>query len=106
MAIYEKEMHDGIQLANGLDYCYKCHRPGTVIPTDHNIEYEEVFKIHINGLSYTLCLKHLQELLGDYTLVHKSLTDTDVINVPKDLAINGTQEEVIAHIEKAVKKCK
>ena len=104
MAIFEKEMLDGIQLANGLDYCWKCHRPGSVIPADASIEYQEVFKLHINGLSYCLCLKHLQEMLGDYTLVHKdTLTAEDVIEIPKELVENGTQEEVIAYIEKAIK---
>ena len=63
MAIFEKEMLDGIQLANGLDYCYKCHKPGSVIPADHNIEYQEVLKIHVNGLAYCICLEHLQEML-------------------------------------------
>ena len=104
MAIFEKEMLDGIQLANGLDYCYKCHRPGSVIPADHSIEYQEVFKIHVNGLSYCICLKHLQEMLGDYTLVHNdTLTNEDVINIPVSLVKEGTTTEILDYIEKAVK---
>lgn len=104
MAIYEKEILDGIQLANGLDYCYKCHKPGTTIPSDHSIEYEEVFKLHFNGLSYCLCLEHLQELLGDYVLTHKdTLTDNEVIDIPLELVQKGTTEEILDFIEKAVK---
>lgn len=105
MAIFEKETLDGIQLANGLDYCYKCHKPGSVIPADHSIEYKEVFKLHVNGLSYCICLDHLQELLGDYVLVHKdTLTDEEVINIPLELIENGTTTEILEHIEKAVRK--
>ena len=105
MAMYEKEITDGIQLANGLDYCYKCTKPGGVINAENNIEYQEVFKIHVNGLAYSICLDHLQEMLGDYVLVHKdTLTDDDVIEIPQELVENGTHEEVIAYIEKAVKK--
>lgn len=105
MAVFEKEILDGLQLANGLDYCYKCHKPGSVIPADHNIEYQEVFKLNINGLSYCICLDHLQAMLGDYVLVHKdTLTDDEVLELPKELAENGTHEEVIAYIEKAIKK--
>ena len=26
MAIFEKEIKDGIQLGHALDYCWKCHR--------------------------------------------------------------------------------
>lgn len=104
MAIFEKEMLDGIQLANGLDYCYKCHKPGSVIPADHNIEYQEVFKIHVNGLAYCICLEHLQEMLSNYKLVHKDiLTEEDVISIPLDLVKNGTTTEILDHIEKAVK---
>lgn len=104
MAIYEKEIIDGVQLANGSDYCYKCYRPGSVIPADHSIEYQEVFKLHFNGLSYCLCMDHLQELLGDYTLVHSStLTNDEVINLPLDLVKNGTTTEILDFIEKAVK---
>ncbi len=104
MAIFEKEMLDGIQLANGLDYCYKCHKPGSVIPSDYNIEYQEVFKLHINGLSYCVCLEHLQEMLGDYLLTHKDiLTNEDTIEIPLNLVKNGTTTEILDFIEKAVK---
>lgn len=104
MAVFEKEVFDGLQLANGLDYCYKCHKPGSTIPVDYNIEYQEVFKIHTNGLSYCICMEHLQEMLGDYVLVHKdTLTEDEVLTIPKELIDNGTHEEVIAYIEKAIK---
>lgn len=104
MAIYEKETLDGIQLANGLDYCCKCHRPGSTIPSDYSIEYDEVFKLHFNGLSYCLCMDHLQELLGDYVLVHNStLTDNEAINIPLELVQKGTTAEILDFIEKAVK---
>lgn len=104
MAIFKKEITDGVQLANGLDYCYKCVRPGQTITAEHNIEYQEVFKINVNGLSYCICLEHLQEMLGDYVLVHKdTLTAKDAIEIPQELVNNGTHEEVIAYIEKAVK---
>ena len=99
MAVFEKEILDGIQLANGLDYCYKCHRPGSVIPSDHSIEYQEVFKMHVNGLSYCICLDHLQEMLGDYTLVHKdTLTEKVVYGSDKnyvDTVINGENLGII-----------
>lgn len=103
MAIYEKTIQDGIQLANGLDYCMKCHKPGSTIEPEDSIEYQEVFKLNINGLSYCLCLNHLQEILGDYKLVHKDTLTDDVITIPKELVLNGTQEEVLSFIEKAVK---
>lgn len=104
MALFEKQLQDGIQLANYQDYCFKCHRPGSVIEANDNIEYQEVFKLHLNGLSYCICLEHLQTMLGDYVLVHKdTLTDKEVLEIPKDLINNGTHEEVIAYIEKAIK---
>lgn len=104
MAIYEKEMRDGIQLANGSDYCYKCYKPGSTIPVDHSIEYQEVFKLHFNGLSYCLCLEHFQELLKDYVLVDKNtLENKDVLDIPLDLIQNGTTTEILDFIEKAVK---
>ena len=31
MAIFEKTIVDGIKLSNGLDYCYKCFKPGQTI---------------------------------------------------------------------------
>lgn len=102
MAMFEKETVDGIQMANGLDYCYKCVKPGEIIK--ESIEYKEVFKINVNGLAYCICLKHLEEMLGDYKLVHKdTLTDKETIEIPKELIINGTHEEVIAYLEKANK---
>lgn len=104
MALYEREPIDGIQLANGNDYCFKCFKPGSTIPADYSIEYEEVFKIHINGLSYCLCMDHFQDLLKDYVLVHKdTLTDDEVIDIPLDLIQNGTTTEILDFIEKAVK---
>lgn len=104
MAIFEKETIDGLQLAHGLDYCYKCHKPGAPIPADYNIEYQEVFKTHTNGLSYCICLDHLQEMLGDYTLVHKNtLTEEEVVKIPLSLVQNGTTTEILDHIEKAIK---
>lgn len=102
MAVFTKEITDGMQLANGLDFCYKCVKPGETIKD--NIEYQEVFKIHVNGLAYCICLDHLQEMLGDYVLVHKdTLTDKDVLEIPKELIENGTEQEVLAYIEKAIK---
>lgn len=103
MALYEKETLDGIQLANGLDYCYKCHKPGSTIPSDYSIEYQEVFKLHFNGLSYCLCLEHLQELLGEYQLVHADVLNKETINIPLDLVKNGTTTEILEFVEKAVK---
>ena len=44
-------------------------------------------------------------MLGDYVLVHKdTLTEEEVLELPRELVENGTHEEVIAYIEKAVKK--
>lgn len=104
MAIFEKVVMDGIQLGNGADYCYKCVKPGQIIRQEDILENKEIFKIHINGLSYSLCLEHLEQMLGDYVLVHKdTLTEQDVIEIPKELADNGTHEEVIAYIEKAIR---
>lgn len=103
MAIYEKETIDGIQLANGLDYCCKCHRPGSTIPSDYSIEYDEVFKLHFNGLSYCLCMDHLQELLGEYKIVHANALSQDTINIPLDLVKNGTTDEILEFVEKAAK---
>lgn len=104
MAIYEKEVRDGIQHGHALDYCWKCYRPGTVIENKGELEYKDVFKIHINGLEYCLCMKHFKELLKGYTLVHgEELNENNTLEIPKDLAINGTYEELVAYIEKATK---
>lgn len=102
MALYERQIRDGIQLAHGLDYCWKCHKPGTVIDPKDNIEYQEVFKMHVNGLEHCLCMKHLQELLGDYRLTHKDALSDDVISIPKKLVEEGTEQDVITYIKKVV----
>ena len=104
MAMYEKQIYDGIQKGNALDYCFKCNKPGSEIKTGE-LEYKDVFKIHINGLEYCLCMKHFNELLKGYTLIHgEELTEENTLTIPKDLAENGTYDEVIKYIEKAVKK--
>lgn len=105
MAIFEKEVRDGIQLGHALDYCWKCYRPGSEVKVGE-LEYKEVFKMHINGLEHCLCMKHLEELLKGYKLVHKDTltTDGNMVTIPQELAINGTHEEVIAYIEKAINK--
>lgn len=105
MAMFEKVVKDGIQLGNGADYCFKCVKPGTVIEDKDILEHKEVFKIHINGLEYSLCLEHLQQLLGDYVLVHKDtlVEGKDVLTLPRELVEKGTEKEVIDFIEKALK---
>ena len=102
MAIYEKVDLNGIQLGNDSDYCWRCNKPYQ--PIEHYLENEEVFKLKINGLDYCLCMDHFQAMLGDYVLVHKdTLTEDEVLEIPKDLVENGTHEEVLAYIEKATK---
>lgn len=105
MAIFEKEIKDGIQLGHALDYCWKCHRPGSTIDNQGKLEYKEVFKIHVNGLEYCLCLDHFKQLLSDYELVHKDtlIKSDDVITIPQELAKNGTEKEVLDYIKKAIK---
>ena len=104
MAMFEKEVKDGIQPGKALDYCWKCYGPGSTIKHGE-LEYKDVFKIHINGLEYCLCMKHFNELLKGYTLIHgEELTEDNVLEIPRDLAENGTYDEVIDYIEKAVKK--
>lgn len=103
MAIFEKFVGDGIQLGNEADYCFKCVKPGQEISEENSLDYKETFKIYLNGLSYCLCLDHLQQILGDYKLIHKdTLTNEDTITIPKQLIKEGTQEEVLSYIEKAM----
>ena len=103
MAIFEKFVGDGIQLGNAADYCFKCVKPGDTITEENSLDYKETFKLNINGLSYCLCLEHLQQILGDYKLVHKdTINNEDCISIPKQLIKEGTQEEVLAFIEKAM----
>ena len=105
MAMFEKEIKDGIQPGKALDYCWKCYGPGSTIKHGE-LEYKDVFKIHINGLEYCLCMNHFFQLLdnSDYAIVNKdSLTDDDIITIPKSLAKDGTEEEVKQYIEKAIK---
>lgn len=102
MALYEKQIKDGIQFGHALDYCFKCNRPGTTVIND--LEYKEVFKLHVNGLEYCLCMNHLKELLNPYVLVHsETLTEEETVSIPKKLLIEGTQQEVLEYLEKAVK---
>lgn len=103
MAMFEKTVRDGIQMGEKNDFCLKCIKPFEKI--DKTLENEEVFKIHINGLDYCLCLKHFEELLGDYVLVHKDtlVEGKDYITLPSDLVENGTEAEVIEYIKKATK---
>lgn len=50
-------------------------------------------------------MKHFNELLKGYTLIHgEELTKENTLTIPKDLAENGTYDEVIEYIEKAIKK--
>ena len=72
MAMYEKQIYDGIQKGNALDYCFKCNKPGSEIKTGE-LEYKNVFKIHINGLEYCLCMDHFFQLLdnSDYAIINK-----------------------------------
>lgn len=103
MAMFEKIVRDGIQMGEKNDFCLKCIKPFEKI--DKTLENEEIFKIHINGLQYCLCLDHFQELLGDYVLVHKDtlVEGKDYIEIPSELIKNGTEEEVINYIKKATR---
>lgn len=83
MAIFDKQIHNGIQLGKHLDVCQVCYGPGSKFEYGEQ-EYKEVFKLHIAGLEYIICLDHFKEMLGDYTLVHKDELKT---------AINKTQEQ-------------
>lgn len=104
MAILEKEIRDGIQLGNALDYCWKCYKPGSTVEYG-KLEYKDVFKLHLNGLEHCLCMKHFNELLKGYTLIHgEELTEENTLTIPKNLAENGTYDEVLEYIEKAIKK--
>ena len=38
MALFEREIKDGIQLGHHLDYCYECCKPGTLIKNE--LEYK------------------------------------------------------------------
>lgn len=105
MALYEKVIYDGIHKGNELDYCYKCNKPGSHIEMG-KLKDKEVFKLHINGLEYCLCMEHFMHLLdnSNYVLIDKaSLTDDDVITIPTKLAKEGTEEEVKQYIETAIK---
>lgn len=103
MAIYEKTEVNGIQIGEEHDYCWKCNKAGDTINFD--LEDKEVFKLKLNGLEYCLCMQHFLELLGPYTLIEKdALEDKDVLEIPQELAENGTHEEVIAYIEKELNK--
>ena len=108
MALYDLPKRDGIQLGKRLDRCFKCEKirasKGEVIASKP-LEYEEVFKLHINGIEYVACMDHFQDMLGDYVLVHKDdLKEDEVIDIDADFIQTGTLEEVEAHIEEQVKK--
>lgn len=103
MAIYEKVDVNGIQIGQENDYCWRCNKVGEAM--EFNLEGKEVFKLKLNGLSYCLCMKHFAEMLGNYTLIEKdTLNNNDVLEIPQELAENGTHEEVIAYIEKVLNK--
>lgn len=106
MAIYETPKHDGIQIGKRLDRCFKCAKKLARENKQADIlEYQEVFKLHLNGIEYVACMDHFQEMLGDYVLIHKhDLTEDEVVELKKDIVDNGTVEEVKAHIEEQVKK--
>lgn len=101
MAMFEKQNINGIQLGNALDFCLECKKAG-ISERDQDFEYKEVFKLRINGLDHCLCMKHLKELLKGYKLVKDTKKTTDIITIPKELAINGTIDDVIAYIEKEI----
>ena len=104
MALFEREIKDGIQLGHHLDYCYECCKPGTLIKNE--LEYKEVFKLRLNGLEYCLCLDHFKQKLGDYLLIHKDVVNKEsknVIEIPYELVENETEKEVLDYIGKAIK---
>lgn len=106
MALFEREIKDGIQLAHDLDYCYKCYKAGQVIRPEDNIAYQEVFKFRINGLEHCICLKHFNEMLGDYVLIHKDVMNNkreEILEIPYDVIDNGTEADVLDYINKAIK---
>lgn len=104
MAIFEQPIINGIQLGKKLDVCMVCSKlKGKGTPGE--LEYKEVFKIHLNGIEYTLCMDHFQDLLGDYVLINKNdLTEDEVLELDGDIVENGTVEEVEAHIKETTKK--
>ena len=108
MDIYDTPKRDGIQLGKRLDRCFKCEKIRAskgIVQASEPLEYEEIFKLHINGIEYVACMDHFQEMLGDYVLVHKDdLKEDEIIDIDVDLIQNGTAEEVEAHIEEQVKK--
>ena len=105
MAIYEKITSDGIQIGTEVDYCFKCVKAGQQIKESDILKDKEVFKIHVNGLDYCLCLKHFASILGNYALVHKDtlVEGKDVLTIPKELAEDGTEQDLVDYIEKKLK---
>ena len=82
MALYDIPKTDGIQLGKRLDRCFKCEKiknnNGDFKQTD-SLEYQEVFKLHLNGIEYVACMDHFKEMLGDYSLTKKEENKKDKI---------------------------
>lgn len=104
MAIFEKPFKDGIQLGNKLDVCMTCSKLNNYRGNVGELEYKEVFKLHLNGIEYVLCMDHFQDILGDYVLVHKdTLKDEDVIEVDMEKIENMDAKEADEYIEEQAK---
>jgi hypothetical protein len=99
MAMFDKPMMNGIQLGKKLDICMTCTRENK--KGEYGLlEYKEVFKMHLNGLEYVLCMEHFQEILGDYVLVHKdSLTEEDTIEVDMEKLESMNEADAQKYIE-------
>lgn len=104
MAIFNKPVEDGIQLGKKLDVCMVCSKLNGYKGKPGELEYKEVFKLHLNGIEYVLCMDHFQDILGDYALVHKdSLKDEDVIEVDMDKLDQMDAKEADEYIEEQAK---
>ena len=104
MAIFSKPVEDGIQLGKKLDTGMVCSKLNGNKGEPGKLEYEEVFKLHLNGIEYVLCMDHFQDILGDYVLVHKdSLKAEEVIEVDKEKLENMNAKEAEEYIEEQAK---
>ena len=93
MALFDQEKKDGIQLGTVGDECVHCRREGLkkalleeINYEPKSLDYQPVFKIHVNNMGHCLCMDCFKKLLGNYVLIDPNELEVaeEIIEEPKE----------------------
>lgn len=73
MALMHSDTRDVIRKGTRFDHCIICNQQGEHVAG--MLQDQDIFNFKFNGLEYSMCLKHLNMLLGEYHIVKKEEDD-------------------------------